>query len=326
MATLFVMTLYGTQFFHLFIENQKGTYEKHVNQETVLSSIFDFSHPGDFVDLISNLQKYFAEIMTSLDLNQLYSFLNDGFAFVNMAGPANSAVAATEDTHGYKYTYVGESLNIPSRPQMTTTDPYIYIFNSHDGEDYESGAVNASFGRVLTVVDASYIMAETFENLGLKTLVESRSTGELLKQKQWDYTLSYKASRVYLEETASNYGTLKYFIDVHRDDIPYKSSVAEIDGKSYAKVMFVIGSDNERYSQNLPIVQEIEGMLSAKYPGLSRGIRENGGYGYNGVYNQDFATTLLLVEIGGKYNTYEEVSNTARAIADVVSEYIQNHQ
>ena len=90
--------------------------------------------------------------------------------------------------------------------------------------------------------------------------------------------------------------------------------------------MFVIGSDNERYSQNLPIVQEIEGMLSAKYPGLSRGIRENGGYGYNGVYNQDFATTLLLVEIGGKYNTYEEVSNTARAIADVVSEYIQNHQ
>lgn len=326
-AGLFIITLSGTQFFYLFYQNQKDTYEKHVSHETVLSSIFDFSNPGDFIELISNLQKYFAEIMTNLDLNQLYSFLNDGFAFINMGGPSSNAVAATQgDAHGYKYTYVGESLDLQERPQMTTTDPYIYLFNSHDTEEYESGVVNASFGRVVSVVDAAYIMAEELEAQGIKTLVESRSTAKLLQEQKWSYVSSYKASRMYLEETASQYDTLKYFIDIHRDDIPYKSSVVNIDGKPYAKVMFVVGVENERYSQNLAVVEELEAMVSDKYPGLSRGFRKSGGAGNNGVYNQDFATTLLLVEIGGQHNTYEEIANTSKVIAQVVAEYAQQHQ
>ena len=50
----------------------------------------------------------------------------------------------------------------------------------------------------------------------------------------------------------------------------------------------------------------------------------NGGVGYNGVYNQDFATTMILIEVGGEYNTYEEVKNSAEAVANVLSEYIKS--
>ena len=61
----FVLTLCFTQFFQLLYVNQKEAYDKHVKQETILSSIFDFSTAGDIVDVVMNLQKYFAEIMTA---------------------------------------------------------------------------------------------------------------------------------------------------------------------------------------------------------------------------------------------------------------------
>lgn len=321
----FVLTLCFTQFFQLLYVNQKEAYDKHVKQETILSSIFDFSTAGDIVDVVMNLQKYFAEIMTSLDLNQLCSFINDGFAFINMKAPSQSATAATPP-QDYKYTYVSEELDVEPMQEVITTDPLVYIFNSHDGELYEGGAVNEQLGRTVSVVDLSYMVAEQLQSQNINTLVESRSAAEVVSKNKWHYSLSYKASRMYLEDTASQHETLRYFIDFHRDSISYEKSVTTIDGKPYAKVMFVLGTDNERYQENQKIIQELEALLSEKYPGLSRGIRENGGVGYNGVYNQDFATTMILIEVGGDYNTYEEVTNSAQAVADVLTTYIKAHE
>lgn len=318
-------TLCFTQFFQLLYVNQKDAYNKHVNQETFLSSIFDFSTAGDMLDVMLNLQKYFTEIMTSLDLNQLYSFINDGFAFINMGSPTQSATAATPQD--YKYTYVSEELDIePPLEEVTTTDPLVYIFNSHDGELYESGVMNTVLGTTVSVVDLSYMVAQGLQSQNINTIVESRSAAEVVSRNGWHYSLSYQASRMHLEDMASQHETLSYFIDFHRDSISHEQSVITINDKTYAKVMFVLGTDNERYKENLKIIEELNVLLNEKYPGLSRGIRENGGVGYNGVYNQDFATTMLLIEVGGEYNTYEEVSNSAQAIADVLAEYIKRNE
>lgn len=319
----FVLTLCFTQFFQLLYINQKETYEEHVDQETILSGIFDFSTAGDIVDVMMNLQKYFTAIMTSIDLNELYSFINDGFAFINMKAPNQSATAATT-SHEYKYTYVSGELDVEPREEVITTDPLVYIFNSHDGELYENGKVNKELGRTLSVVDLSNMVAKNLQANNINTLVESRSVAEVVNKNSWNYAQSYKASRMYLEDTASEHDTLRYFIDFHRDSISYKDSVVDIDGKSYAKVMFVLGTDNERYKENQKVINELDALLNEKYPGLSRGTRPNGGAGYNGVYNQDFATTMILIEVGGEYNTYEEVKNSAEAVADVLSEYIKS--
>ena len=320
----FVLTLCFTQFFQLFYVNQKEAYDKHVDEQTILSGIFDFSTAGDVVDVMTNLQKYFTEIMTSLDLNQLYSFINDGFAFINMTAPSQNATAATSP-QDYKYTYVSGELNVEERQEEVTTDPLVYIFNSRDGELYEEGLINTSFGRTLSVVDLSYMVASHLQEQNINTLVESRSAGSVVSKNGWGYSLSYKASRMHLEDTASQYGSLRYFIDFHRDSGSYEKNVISIDGKSYAKVMFVLGTDNERYKENEVILNELNAMLNEKYPGLSKGIRPNGGYGYNGVYNQDFATTMILIEVGVEKNTYEEVSNSAKAVAEILAEYIKSH-
>ena len=31
---------------------------------------------------------------------------------------------------------------------------------------------------------------------------------------------------------------------------------------------------------------------------------------------------MLLIEVGGEYNTYEEVYNSAQAVADVLADYV----
>ena len=319
----FVLTLCFTQFFQLLYTNQKEAYEEHVDQETILSGIFDFSTAGDIVDVMMNLQKYFTAIMTSIDLNELYSFINDGFAFINMKAPNQSATAATTSQE-YKYTYVSGELDVEPRQEVITTDPLVYIFNSHDGELYESGKVNKDLGHKLSVVDLSNMVAKDLQANNINTLVESRSVAEVVSKNSWNYSQSYKASRMYLEDTASQHDTLRYFIDFHRDSISYEKSTVKINGKPYAKVMFVLGTDNERYKENQKVIKELDALLNEKYPGLSRGIRSNGGVGYNGVYNQDFATTMILIEVGGEYNTYEEVKNSAEAVANVLSEYIKS--
>ena len=130
---------------------------------------------------------------------------------------------------------------------------------------------------------------------------------------------------MYLESTATEYNTLKYFIDIHRDSLNYNRTTTTIDGKSYAKLLLVVGQDHQRYKENLAFANEINNLFNMYYPGLSKGIIEKGGEYTNGIYNQDFATTLLLMEVGGVDNTYEELCNTAEAIAKVMTQYITTH-
>jgi len=219
----FALTLFFTQFFQLFYISQRNANDEHRQQEPILSSIFDFSTAGDIVDVVMNLQEYFKAVMTSLDLNQLYSFINDGFAFINLKSPSQNATAAIPSSEGYRYTYKSKAAEAAPDQAPTeatvgdSSEPLIYIFNSHDGELYEDGAINDSLGRPLSVVDLSYMVAQALQGKNIGALVESRSVAEYVSKNSWSYASSYKASRVYLEDTASQHETLKYFIDFHRD-------------------------------------------------------------------------------------------------------------
>ena len=79
-------------------------------------------------------------------------------AFINMKAPSQSATAATPP-QDYKYTYVSEELDVEPMQEVIKTDTLDYIFNSHDGELYEGGAVNEQLGRTVSVVDLSYMLS-----------------------------------------------------------------------------------------------------------------------------------------------------------------------
>ena len=106
---------------------------------------------------------------------------------------------------------------------------------------------------------------------------------------------------------------IKYYIDVHRDSV--KNTTIEIKNKKYAKIMFVLGLENDKYLENKIVMQKMNDYLNSNYPGISRGIYEKKGKDVNGIYNQDYSRNVLLMEVGGIENTIDEVNNSTEIIA-----------
>ena len=204
-------------------------------------------------------------------------------------------------------------------------DYLVYIYNTHQTEEYASNSfleqqVNP------TVMMASYIMEDVFNENGYKTLVEERKIKDILNQNNWKYYRSYDASRVYLDDSKKNNPTLKYFIDVHRDSLTKEKTTITIDDKSYAKTIFLLGLENPNYQENLEFITKINDKLNEKYPNLSKGIYKKEGSGVNGVYNQDNSKYTILIEIGGVDNTTDEVLNSTLAFCECFMEVISTNE
>ena len=136
----------------------------------------------------------------------------------------------------------------------TVAEPLIYIYNSHQTEEYAPSSI-AEYSVTPTVLVGSYILEERLEQAGFETLVEERSIKNLLNENKWNYNYSYRASRIYLDDVKNNYRTIKYFIDFHRDSLSYDKTTIEIEGKSYAKLLFLIGLENPNYMKNLSFTE-----------------------------------------------------------------------
>ena len=199
--------------------------------------------------------------------------------------------------------------------------PKIYLYNTHQTEEYQSSEL-LEFTIKPTVMINNYILEDIFNRNGLQTIVEERSIKEMLNNNNWKYSSSYKASRIYLEDTYKSNPSLEYFIDLHRDSLPHNKTYISIDGKDYAKIMFLVGLENPNYEKNLLLIEKINNKLNEYYPGLSKGILKKGGEGVNGIYNQDFNKNVLLVEMGGYENTTTEVLNSSLAFAKCFMEAI----
>lgn len=203
--------------------------------------------------------------------------------------------------------------------------PIIYIYNSHQGEEYAHSTF-AEFSVQPTVMFADYALEHVFNKNNYQTMVEEASIKEILNINGWRYAYSYMASRILLENAKSSTPSLKYFIDVHRDSLERERTTVTIGDKVYAKTIFLIGLENEKYEENLAFTEEINSLMNTKYPNLSKGIYKKGGAGVNGVYNQDFSNRTILIEIGGYENTPSEVLNSVLAFADCFMEVISKYE
>ena len=212
-------------------------------------------------------------------------------------------------------------------PSLTTGDKkVVYIYNTHNTESYlpllegESDPNRAIHSKA-NVTIVSELLGKALSDEGIGSQVEKTDVQASLKQKGWNYAKSYTASRPIVESAMASNRNLNYMIDIHRDSQRKGVTTIKIGDKSYAKLAFVIGGDNPTADKNEKLAKGLHDLLEKKYPGLSRGIFEQGGKGYNGVYNQDLSQNAMLLEFGGVDNNLEELKNTVSAVADVFSEY-----
>lgn len=209
-----------------------------------------------------------------------------------------------------------------SDPNPTTTlNPRVYIYNSHQLENYSNKNLE-TYNVTPNVMMASYLLKEKLNKKGIETIVEDSDITEFMKINGWNHADSYKASRFYILDAINNNPNLELMIDLHRDAITYDNSVVTINGKTCAKVLFVVGMEHDNYKQNLELATKINNMIKEKYPNLTRGIITKSGQNVDGIYNQDISPKMILLELGGYENSIEEVMNTIDIISDVIKEML----
>ena len=89
--------------------------------------------------------------------------------------------------------------------------------------------------------------------------------------------------------------------------------------------IIMVDGENENYLANLEFTERINNKMNEKYPGLSKGIYKKSGPLVNGVYNQDFSSFTILLEVGGFESTTTEVLNSSLAFAECFLEVIRTY-
>lgn len=189
----------------------------------------------------------------------------------------------------------------------------IYIYNTHQTEEYDAGMLS-DYNIDLTVYTASHILKSKLENYNIKVFVEDKNVKEYLDKYSYNYNQSYKITKEFLESSPEN---IDLYIDLHRDSANREVTAINIDGINYAKVMFVVGTNYKTYNLNLDLSTKLNNKFIEFNPNITRGI-----YTRHSVYNQDYSPNVILLELGGPYNTLEEIENTLTVFASVINSYL----
>ncbi|WP_246277231.1 stage II sporulation protein P [Neobacillus endophyticus] len=220
--------------------------------------------------------------------------------------------------------------NGQTTPPAETTNgkKVVYIYHTHSWESYLPLLKNVtnpddavSSNNKVNVVGVGDMLVKDLESEGIDSEHSTINAAAKLNEKGWDSNSAYKLSRGYVQEAFADNKDLTYAIDIHRDSIRGAKTTITINGKSYARLDFILGESNPHFKENLEFAKALHEALEKKYPGLSRGVLSKNKSMGNGLYNQDLSPRSILIEVGGVDNNYQELKNAMEAFAEVFSEY-----
>ena len=201
----------------------------------------------------------------------------------------------------------------------------VYLYNTFQTTKYQSNYFS-SYSIHAFITQASLILSEYLEEMDIGSVVEDNSVAQVLNEQDIPYTNSYAASKILLEKRVKENPSLTYYFDLQMSDYARDVTTVSIEGLDYAKVLFVVGTDNSNYQENQQLAVSLNQLLEKIKPELTRGISLRGGVGYQGIYNQDFSENALLIQVGGVENTIDEVNRTLKVLAEVIATYIKGEE
>ena len=80
---------------------------------------------------------------------------------------------------------VSDYINDPNPTSIN--NPIIYLYNSHQLENYSSENLDI-YGITPNVLMASYLLRENLNKLGISTIVEEANMSEILSTNSWNYS------------------------------------------------------------------------------------------------------------------------------------------
>lgn len=284
------------------------------------------------------------KLLTNVDINSPESF----FALqVPLMSLMKTETAMTPGVEVPKDPYLIEDEHTPSansleaptvEPDKQGVDkltpeqgkPIVLIYHTHTSESYTpSKAFNYNprdkayhtEDLNFSIAKVGEVMAAELNKLAVPT-IHDKTIHDIPT-----YMTSYSNSLKTVEKIIKQYPSIKIIIDLHRD-APFPESnksreltTVKIDGETFSRIMFVIGSDktfpHPNWKENYQFSLMLNEMLEDIYPGISRGIdlrRER--------FNQHLSNKAVLVEIGSHGNTMEESIRSAKLFANILADLI----
>ncbi|MFJ7935662.1 stage II sporulation protein P [Sporosarcina sp. NPDC096371] len=301
-TALFTSWLLVVLIFTFFFSHEQVK-EQHFGDEKIVTTSSDIDEPILPVEPLHR-----DELVPPMkDLLKDIEFDQERFEelFENMKSLSDKEVSVSHSTFGRKVIYIYHS---HSRESFL---PYLKGTNK-PGEAFHSKANITAVGELL---------GRALEKRGVGTKVDSTDIVQQLDVRGLDYASSYTLSGEQVRAARADNKDLEIFLDIHRDSLRRDSTTVEVNGKDYARLLFVVGTGHENYESNLLFAEGLNDLLMTKYPELSKGVLQKDSRQGNGVYNQDISPNAVIVEIGGVDNTLDELQRTTEALADVLSDY-----
>lgn len=194
-----------------------------------------------------------------------------------------------------------------------STNCKILIYHTHTNEAYLESSQNRyenlagrSPNSELTVQAAGSALSDMLISLGFDNdhnTANNEANG---------YNQAYKMSSALIDTSIQANGEYTVYIDLHRDAYAQNSiPTVEIDGKSVAKIMFVVGGKSPTADKNREFANKVAAELNAIHPKLCEKVL----VATNSKYNQDYSDKCLLIEVGDNAVTVEEACNAAEYVA-----------
>lgn len=198
---------------------------------------------------------------------------------------------------------------IPSNEKVESKNKKIYIYNTHQQEGYDGNE---------TVMDAAALLSDALQKKGFQVILETNDFTSYANANGMDYNQLYLVSNKFINDAFVNYGGFDLVIDLHRDSIPKEASYYEEQNKTYAKMMLVVGGLGTYASEVTNQSNTLTNIINEEHPGIMRYVMTREAY-----YNQQMNPNMVLIELGGDVNPFEEVKNSINILADGIEELLR---
>ena len=197
-------------------------------------------------------------------------------------------------------------------------EPTVLILHTHTTESYTRQGENYRETSAWRTLDKQYnmcaigaLVAEVLEKKGIPVIRE-----ETLHDYP-SYSGSYIRSRQTLREMLKKHPTIRLVLDLHRDAAgeggKQMRTLTNVAGEDSAQLMVVIGTNHDRYEENLALGLKLHVQLEQRSPGIMRPLQLR-----SQRFNQDLSDGALLVEVGAAGNSHKEARIAATQLAEAI--------
>ena len=217
---------------------------------------------------------------------------------------------------------------------MATQEPLVLVLHTHTSEGYLAKSVEYLEG---DIGEITYTQNEEQNVLAVgKAFVSALNKNGItaihctVMHDEAGLSGSYERAAESIQFFLTHYPSIRYVVDLHRDAIltaegEYVRAVTEIDGKSVAQILPVVGSDaagweHDNWEGNLALALQLRQELNRNDTALCRPVMLR-----NHTYNQEMAPYAILLEIGTGANSLDEAIAAATLAGEAFAKVILSH-